>query len=139
MKKGKIILAIVSIGIFLFTVNSIVDSSMQQNSRWGWFSAISNQNKWWVLEGYAEVNISGKRLSAKLFDPDGFFRVEINGHISQGKIIATAVRRQSDDPPRKMTGEIRHYADRISKPGRTSILLYQANDPGGFVVGITKD
>ena len=127
---------VLSIAIFFISTTAIAETVTQQKDKWGWFSAISIYNNWHVSQGYADVKISGKIFSAKLFDSEGDLTIEINGQISQDKITATAILKDTDAEPCKMTGEIK-YLD-FGKNIGTDILLHEIHSPAVLVVGLTN-
>jgi hypothetical protein len=103
------------------------------NLRWGWFSALSLENKWRVLEGLADVTVKNGKVRAELYDEDGFHRMSITGEIKNNKIKAVAIRHGTDDEPRRLSGMMSR-----TNWGRSSILLFEKY-AGGLVIGITSE
>ncbi len=107
-------------------------------TKWGWFSAISTQNSWSVEQGPATVAIKGNGFDASLVDPSSQERISLKGTIKKNAVEVIATRRETDDAPRKLSGSIAE----VKWPGgiqRESIILHEVGKPSGLTIGITRD
>ncbi len=128
------ILLITFLWLFLVHQNVFAGSSDESNKRWHWFSALSLRNDWSLFGGSADVILSNGKIKAELYDDNGFHGMSVTGTIEKDKVKAVAMRRGTDDEPRKLTGMMTR--SEWNRSVRSSILLFE-NRAGGLVIGMT--
>jgi len=111
----------------------------QAAEEWGWFSAVSAVDKWYVSQGKASVEISGKRLTAKLLRDDGTVHIVLSGTLQNGQLAVTANEMESDSPPRRLQGIVKTAKWADGAGGRRAVLLIETGVVGGLVIGLTKE
>ncbi len=111
----------------------------QAAEEWGWFSAVSAVDKWYVSQGKASVDVSGKRLTAKLLRDDGTVHIVLSGTLQNGQLTVTATEMESDSPPRRLQGNVETVKWVDGAGGRRSVLLVETGVAGGLVIGLTKE
>jgi len=128
------------LGLLVLTSLFVAASrSPAQTAEWGWFSAVSAIDKWYVAQGKATVEIIGKRLTAKLLRDDGTVHIALSGSIQNGQVTVTATEMDSDSPLRKLRGNLKTTKWTDGPGGRRAILMTEIGEPGGLVVGLTKE
>jgi hypothetical protein len=98
--------------------------------RWMWFEAFNASGKWGLVEGYAEVTITGRKLRAVLrISPDTLPHLTIDATVTKaGDVKATVA--QSDKFTFKLKGEM--YSGESPEGSITHITL----TGGDTVIGL---
>jgi hypothetical protein len=111
-----------------------------EDSKWGWFSAISSVDEWFLLSGTAKVVISGTSLRAELYDSrDSVLAITLDGTLKDGRVNVVAVRLSTEDRPRHLAGIRKRTRWKDSLGGRETILLSEPGEPAGLTIGLTRE
>ncbi len=110
----------------------LLNSSLAWAQEFLWARSALKLNEQWVQNfGYAELDVDGKRFSARLYDEEfkQFLRYTIEGKIKRGRIQATMTIHQSDLKPSNWEGrllridgrDVYHFTNGLGFIGLTQI------------------
>ena len=80
LKKAGIIAILICLGIL--HQGSPPGICEERGETWYWFSALSLKNDWTLLGGPASVVIDKGKITAELYDTDGFHGMSLKGTIT---------------------------------------------------------
>ena len=127
----------VLVAMVLVGTSLVVGPARADKDNWGWFYAGSLVNKWSIIQGQAEVELSSGSLVARLYE-NGELAITLKGTIKNGRVRATALFHDTDALPAKLAGKYGRV--RWQEGGaRDAILLTESEVPWGVTIGLTHE
>jgi hypothetical protein len=139
-KKLNLYSSYIVIIFLLHLAISPVYSKKIDNSKWGWFSADSSKNGWFINKGIAVVKIINSTIYAELYFND-LLMFKLKGSFKRnGRVDVTAFRISTGDTEKKMLiGLHKIIKFNHGNYSRESIILTEKDEPSGLTIGLTRD
>lgn len=129
-----------AVRVFLTTVAALLCASSVASGgeQWAWFRGVSAQDpvKWWLVQGNAEVTISGKRFDALLRDSSdpSVTWLTLRGTVVGGRVKVNVTTHGTDAPDYEVAGTLKRWCP-VDGRGREALIL----SDGLNVIGLVRD